>query len=199
MGLEQSVSDSPFALWLVYPCAKWSSLPSLPCWLQHISFFFMNMFLCQFYSLSRSCFSLDWLCCKSMLASRAPLAWPATVTWRVCSHLLPLETLYTPWWWLSWFLFLIASIRLPAPKTRLLFFFFCCTAMYSKISAALTFWWFCYLSTLSFLWCEANFTLTEDKVTHSVACVEGCSLFITGNICPHPCNAVIFLQRRDPW
>lgn len=123
MGLEQSVSDSPFALWLVYPCAKWSSLPSLPCWLQHISFFFMNMFLCQFYSLSRSCFSLDWLCCKSMLASRAPLAWPATVTWRVCSHLLPLETLYTPWGWLSWFLFLIASVRLPAPKNRLLFFF----------------------------------------------------------------------------
>lgn len=40
MGPEQSVSDSPLALWLVYPCAKWSSLPSLPCWLQHISFLF---------------------------------------------------------------------------------------------------------------------------------------------------------------
>lgn len=43
-------------------CKVILSLPSLPCWLQHISFLSMNMFLCHFYSLSRSCFSLDWLC-----------------------------------------------------------------------------------------------------------------------------------------
>lgn len=37
------------ALWPIYPCAKWSAPPSLPCWLQHISLFFMNMFPRQFF------------------------------------------------------------------------------------------------------------------------------------------------------
>lgn len=185
MGPEQSVSDSSLALWLVYPCAKWLSVPSLPCWLQHISFFFMNMFLCQLYSLSQSCFSPDCLCscacCPLQMAMLQP-SWPAEphcpVTWVVCSRLLSLQASYTPLGWLSWFLFLTASVRLPAPKTRL---HVAGTPRWVQHWPLFGDFATCQLFVS---WCEANFILAEAKATSSVACAEGCSLFFTRNMSP---------------
>lgn len=40
-------------------------------------------------------------------------------TWMVGSYFLSLQALYTPLGWHSWFLFLTANVRLPAPKSRL--------------------------------------------------------------------------------
>lgn len=153
MGPEQSASDSPLALWPVYPCAKWTSLLSLPCWLQHISFFFMNMFPYHFYSLTCALFQLTIL--QPVLASRVPLLW--------------LTPILSRWlFMLSVFAALLHSIGVAQPvplphcqwqESSTMKQPECCTARYPGTSAELiSSWWFCHLSAPCCLQHTENFT-----------------------------------------